>query len=257
MSRRWKFALGSILLLAAAAVGFWILVPHEHTRRATVAEALERFRRDGTGTERGKGEPAPGVYRYRTLGSEHVDAGGLLTATHNYEGVSTVVLTRAGCGMREHWEVLAERWSESEYCPSPGEAELRSITEFREFLGTALKASYRCRGSGAAGPADRRIGARFRHRCDGADGSAASVSEVTARPTLTVDGRAIPAVRTDTRVRLRGEIDGTIVRVDWRRRADGLLLRRVADTVAKVGGTIGADYSEHYVMQLSSLVPRR
>lgn len=254
MSRRWRFALGSVLVLAAGVVAVLALAPHDQTRKATVAEALERFRRDGAATGRGADGPAPGVYRYRTRGAEHVDAAGLLAATHDYDGVSTIVLTYGACGMRERWEVLAERWSATEYCPSADESGLRSITEFREFFGTAKEASYRCRGSVAAG---RGIGARFRHRCGGPDGSATSVSEVTAKADLMVDGKAIPAVRIDTRVALRGEIDGTTVRVDWRRRADGLLLRRVADTAARVSGAVGADYSEHYAMHLLSPVPER
>lgn len=256
MSRRWKFVLGSVLILAVAVVAVRALLPQEHTRKATVGEALERFRHDGTGGRR-RGEPAPGVYRYRTRGSEHVDAGGLLSATHRYDGTSTIVLTEGGCGTRERWEVLSQRWSEAEYCPPSEESGLRSITEFREFLGTSVDAAYRCPVSDAAAAPTWRVGSRFRHRCRGASGSVATLSVVTAQRTLTVDGRAIPAVRVDTRVALSGEIAGTITRVDWVRRADGLVLRRVADTAAKLSGTIGADYGEHYSMQLLSPVPER
>ena len=58
-----------------------------------------------------------------------------------------------------------------------------------------------------------------------------------------------------TDVKLDGHVSGTAKRDDWRRRSDGLLLRRVTSSDAHMSGTIDADYNERYSIQLLSVEP--
>lgn len=257
MSARSKIVIAAIGLLAGGAAAAWLLLQGEDVDRATVGDALARFHQHGGETGEDTGGAPPGVYRYGTRGSEHVDAGGLLTATHDYDGVSTVVVTRGPCGTRERWEVLSTRWLETESCLPPDESGLRAISEFHEFFGTVSEDRYRCHGKRPPRRLLSRIGTGFTRTCGGAHGTATGASRVVAATVVTVAGEPVDAIRTTTRVSLGGDVSGATLRDDWRRRSDGLLLRRVADTEAKRSGAIDADYSEHYSLRLLSQKPRR
>lgn len=245
----------SACLLVGAAGVLWQLAWGEDPDRTTVGEAVERFRDGGRASRRL--DAKPGVYRYATRGFERADAGGPLDSTHEYDGVSTISVTRGECGLRERWEVFATRWSVAEFCVPPDGAGLRSIAEFHEFFGVESEDSFRCEGDAPSRRALREIGTRFVSRCRGDGGTATSTSRVTAATTIAVGGEPVDAVRTVTRVALGGDVSGTTVRNDWRRRADGLLVRRTVDTDARRGGTVSARYTESYTIKLLSLRPRQ
>lgn len=256
MSRGRYIALAAIACLIGAAVVAWLSIPEDESSRATVGEAVDRFRQNAAASGEGPGGAALGVYRYETRGSERADSG-FLSATHEYDGISTIILTRAPCGVLERWQVLGGRWSEAEFCLPPKGTGLRAITEFHEFFGNSQENTYRCRGDTPSRSELRRVGTRFSSRCVSKAGTAESVSRVVERERVIVAGEPIDALHTISKVALDGDVSGTTTRNDWRRRSDGLLLRREVDVEGKRSGAIDANYTERYEIELLSVVPRR
>ncbi|HEX6228023.1 MAG TPA: hypothetical protein VFZ41_01015 [Solirubrobacterales bacterium] len=246
-----------MLVPACLIVGYvaWQNFPSDETTRATVGEAVERFRQ-GRAAGEGPGGAALGVYSYRSRGSESADTG-LLSAIHDYDGTSTVTIDRGPCGVLERWQVLAERWTEAEFCVPPKGSGLREISEFHEFFGRERKNGYRCRGRAPSRRKLRTPGTRWASTCSSKSGVARSRSQVVGIEKLTVAGKRFDAVHTTSDVVLEGQVSGTTTREDWRRRLDGLLLRRVVETEATMEGTPDADYEEQYTIELISTEPRR
>ncbi|MGN6557151.1 MAG: hypothetical protein ACTHLH_03965 [Solirubrobacterales bacterium] len=235
----------------------WKALPRDSVTHATVGEAVEAFRDDGTAgrSPRLSGEyPPPGVYSYATRGGERFD-GGLWEATHGYDGVSTVTLRTAGCGLVERWQVLVERWSEARTCVGPSGSSLASVRDHHEFFGDSRANSYRCTGAPVQPAAELRPGQRWRSSCSGEGGTITTVSQVLGVSGIEAAQRRISAVHVRSRTVFSGESKGVSVRQEWWRQADGLLLRRELRVRADVSG--GGRYSESATLRLLALRPRR
>jgi hypothetical protein len=252
VSRGRYVGLAVIACLIPVAIFVWQNAPKDEAARASVDEALGRFRK----RDEGSGGARFGVYRYWTRGSESADTG-FLSATHDYDGISTIILARAPCGVLERWQVLAGRWTEEEFCMPPDGSGLRAISEFHEFFGTQREDTYHCRGGAPSRRLLRQLGTRFSSSCVSDSSRADSVSQVVGGEKVRVAGEAIDAIHTISSVVLDGNISGATTRDDWRRRSDGLLLQRAVGTQAKMSGTVDADYSERYTIKLLSVRPRR
>ena len=86
-------------VVVVGALAVWKLFPKDDTSRVSVNEAVAEFREVG-GAAGGEGvlfERQPGVYRYQTKGSESADTG-LLSTTHDYDGISTITLSKRSVG---------------------------------------------------------------------------------------------------------------------------------------------------------------
>jgi hypothetical protein len=256
VSRGRYIALGVIACLVGGGIVVWQAWPRDDPARATVEEAVERFRERAAASGEGPGGAASGVYRYRTTGSETADTD-LLSATHDYDGISTIIISRSDCGVLERWQVLAGRWTEADFCVPPDGSGLRRVTEFHEFFGRDRENTYRCRGRAPSRRLLRTVGTKFSSRCSSGDNSANSVSRVVDVERIEVAGESIDAIHTVSDVVLDGDVAGSTTREDWRRREDGLLLRRVVETDAEMSGAISADYAEEYTIELLSTRPQR
>src|ERR1044071_6433484 len=111
MSRRRVVIVVVLAGVAALALLVWLKLPRDEPKRATVDDAVRSFRAQGEGGGAGAGEPALGVYRYATAGEEEAEA--ILSASHDYDGVSTITLSAGHCGQLELWRVLEGRWTEA------------------------------------------------------------------------------------------------------------------------------------------------
>jgi hypothetical protein len=242
-----------LVVLAALA---WLNRPRDEATKATVDDAVQSFRAERHSHGRGgaPGEPALGVYRYRTQGSESVK-GATFGATHPYRGVSTIVRSAGQCSERERWQVLAGRWAEAEACPGPHGKTLATVTEFHEFFGTGQEDSFRCRGP--SGPSNPRPGVRYSSLCESKDSSISNRSRVVGTARVAVGGKPFDAIHIKSRSVLSGKTSGTAKREEWRRRSDGLLLRRSAESNVDTSEGGGSHYSEQYTLQLLSTKPER
>lgn len=239
----------------------WRTLARDRVSPVALGEAVRVFRARAVGTLAARpGEPAPGVYRYLTSGGESVDtAFGVLGTSHDFQGLSTVSVIPTRCGAVERWQVLVSRWAEVASCRERGGLRLLSIDELHEFFGVSREVLYRCREPVRPGAPALRPGMRWRGHCATGDGSSSRESSfrVVGFEPVRVGGRSFEAVRTRTDIDLLGTYSGTARQEEWRRRSDGLLLRRVAHTDAEMNGTPKAHYVERYEIRLRSTRPRR
>jgi len=257
MGRRRKIALLAVVCLVAVAALAWLNRPRDEPTRATVDEAVRSFRakNDSGGHGGGRDEPALGVYRYATRGSESSKSS-ILSATHDYTGVSTIAVSAGRCGERERWQVLAGRWTEVEACAPHGER-LAALTEYHEFFGFGQEESLRCHGDAPPGPRSLQPGTRFSNFCKAGDSSVSSSSRLVGVDRVSVGNESFDAIHVKTRNTVAGNSSGTAKREEWRRRSDGLLLRRTSasDVDTSAGG--GSHYTERYTIRLVSTRPQR
>jgi hypothetical protein len=254
MGRRRKITLAAVTCLLAIAVLAWLNRPRDEPTRVSVDDAVRSFRAENDSGGRGGGpeEPALGVYRYATKGSESVKTA-FVGATHGYDGTSTIILSAGRCGEQERWQVLSGRWSEAEACESADGETSVTVVEFHEFFGTAQNDSLRCHSS----PVSGRPGARFSGFCESDDFSISNRSRVVGVELVSVGEETFDATHVETRSVFGGESSGTAARGEWRRRSDGLLLRRSVESEADTNAGGGSHYSERYTIRLLSVTPRR
>ncbi len=252
--RRRNIALLVVASVAILAVIAWLNRPRDEPARATVDDAVRSFRADGDSGSQGggQGEPALGVYRYTTRGSESVKSP-VFGATHDYGGVSTIVLSAGRCGERERWQVLAGRWSEAEACATAHGNGTATVTEFHEFFGTGQEDSFHCRSA----PVSTQPDSRFSSSCESDDSSISSTSRVIGVEPVSVGSETFDTTHVETRSVLEGKTSGSARRDEWRRRSDGLLLKRSAESEGDTSTAGGSHYSEQYTIELISTTPRR
>jgi hypothetical protein len=258
---RWRryIAIGAIPCLIVAGYLVWRAFPRDRAAPAAAGEAVRIFRHRSVGPLSARpGEPEPGVYRYSTSGEESVDAAlGILGTSHRYGGVSTISLIPTRCGTVQRWEVLATRWTEVADCREQGGYRLVSVDEMHEFFGVRRGVLYRCREPVRPGPTKLRPGMGWKGRCATDDSSRESRFRVLGFERVRVGDRSFEAVHTMTRLRLLGKYSGSASQEDWRRRSDGLLLRRISRTDGSVDGAVSADYAESYEIKILTLQPDR
>jgi hypothetical protein len=254
--RRYIVAL-AVACVVGLAVLAWLNRPQDDPARATVDDAVRSFRAqdDGRRGDDNSGELALGVYRYATRGSESVQSP-ISDTTHDYDGVSTIVVSAGRCGQVERWQVLEGRWSEGESCPGPDGERFTAATEFHEFFGFEQEDSFRCRGTAMPRSAVK-AGASFTSSCHSDGSSVSTVSRVVGLGAVTVAGESHKAIQIESRSELEGEVSGTARREEWRRRSDGLLLRRSASASTDTGIGGGTHYTEQYKIELLETQPQR
>lgn len=249
MSTTRRLMLGAALLAGAAAILIWRYLPHDTVTKVTSKQAQAEFRRlvDGS-PRRGKavvGLPTPGVYRYSVTGSERLDS--LLSATHDYRGVTRILVVSRSCGFEEEWRMLRERWSTAILCPGRGdELRLSRLHEHHEFFGTVNDVIYSCRPRATA-----------ETRCSSASGSVSYSTRRGPTGTVSIAGRRFPAVHLQARAVFSGESAGSGSIEEWRRASDGLLLRKKVSVSAEVASAGGGEYGEHYQLELLTPHPTR
>jgi hypothetical protein len=248
-------AVGCLVVLAALA---WLNRPRDEPRKTSVADAVRSFRAKDRprGRADDPGEPALGVYRYATRGGESVRGPGFGT-THDYGGISTIVLSAGRCGVRERWQVLAGRWSEAETCTTARGKSVTAVTEFHEFFGEGQEDSFRCHSASAPDPSELRPGPRFSSSCRSSQSSISIMARIAGTEAISVGGETFDALHTESRSALGGETSGSARREEWRRRSDGLLLRRSVESDAETNAGGGTDYDERYTIRLLSVTPER
>ncbi len=253
MGRRRKIALLIAACVLALGVVAWIVWPRDEPTRTTVGDAVRSFRDEGKHAKEagGSGEPALGVYRYGTRGAESIDSP-VLNTTHDYNGVSTVVLSAGRCAERERWQVLDGRWTEGELCTSHGRT-TGAVTEFHEFFGVGQKDAFRCHSKATS----LEPGARFSSFCESGDSTIATTTRVIGATKVHVGAAAYDATQVASNSVFEGAESGSARRSEWRRRSDGLLLRRKVESEADTSTAGGSHYTERYAIRLLSTEPKR
>lgn len=259
MRLAWVVTAGVAVLIALAGFYVWLYFLRDVSTRTDVAQALSDFRaqRYASGKLNPKFRakvPEAGVYQYETTGSESFDA--LVGSSHDFDGISSITLTVTGCGVREHWRVLEERWSKADLCLGDRGARLRRLTEFHEFFGQSRQTEYLCREEPVPFTRDLRVGMSWVTNCRSEDSKMETRAKVEAFEPISVAGTSYPAIRISSKTTLTGDPAGTAERVSWMRRSDGLLLKRTSTSSARVKAAGGGQVDENFTLELVSATPR-
>jgi hypothetical protein len=200
--------------------------------------------------------PAPGVYRYRTVGRESIDALG--GTSHDYPAETTITVTPAGCGVRLRWDALVERWEEWQLCATPAGIEVQpDARHFHQFYGQQENEPVRCRGPVLAVPLAAPPASPVERQCTLGDDDWRPTWEVLGRDRVDVGGTTVDV----TRVRVTVDDDDEY----WEHNAKEMLLADdglpvVVDVVtasrspSPIGGVV---YEEMYRLELVATTPLR
>lgn len=259
--KRYVLAVAVAVVLLGVALVVWRVIPRDQASHITSSEALRLFdhhmRQGSPAKTNGGNWPEPGVYRYETTGGEAIDTD-LFDASHDYGGLSTVTLWPGGCGLVERWQVLATRWRESEMC-GDGNSRARThfLREFREFFGQSQEDAFECGGWPAPQVAEKEPRFPVTSICRSPATTVSSRVRVLGIRRMRVGGEPVVAVHLKGTSSAEGESSGAAVFNEWRRRGDGLLLRRTVDGAVDSEANGGFRYRESYSIELLSLTPER
>ncbi len=216
-------------------------------------EALTRFWAAGpAAAEPVPGLPVPGVYRYRTTGGERIS---FLEYRRDYSDITTRIVTRRGCGVREeHWFLVQHL----EYYDRCGDALPAYGTDIA-YWWTHGTQDFRCEPGGSFDMAGRVRGDRVTWLCADEDTRAAQVTEYLADEDLTIDAQTIRARHTRWTTTFSGATTGVATVDDWFDPATGLVLRERRAIGLRVGSPfVGRlEYVDQSEFTLLSLEPLR
>jgi hypothetical protein len=202
--------------------------------------------------------PAPGVYRYATTGSEHIDALG--GTTHDYPASTTITVTPSGCGVQVRWDALQERWNTRELCIAEGGMVSGAYTDFHRFYGRDDRTDWTCAPAYVLVPAAPAAGASWHGTCDDGHGTKEETSlSVVGLEDVNVGGVTVPAIHVQ-RVEDDTAADGTAHTTtdQWFDTRSGLVLREVATSSSTTSTFVGkVHYTEQYELKILSLEPQR
>lgn len=255
MRRRPKIAVLAAMGLAAVALvayGVRSILFDDESEPVSAGEAAGGLELAGGEARRVNGAPVPpsGAYEYATEGEERLEA--FVSATHAYPELTTITVSRGGCGVLMRWIPLEQRQSEWDLCPGRERWGLASLFEIHEFFGQRDERTYECVDGVAFQPAGR-----WSYRCGFESRTDVFEGRVLGTETVMVGGRRVRTLHVLETDSLSGEEEGSGSVETWYRR-DGLLVRRVATTRDRTpvpGGT--GTYSERYELRLVSLRPLR
>ena len=255
MRRRWV-ALGITLAVVGTGSGIAVrqLTRTDHrTTLRTVDEALADFR-SGTDVDVAtNGLPAPGVYVYRTTGSDAVDALG--GAEHVYPVSTTITVRASGCGVVARWDVAVERWDETTSCETDGGVTRTAFVSFHEFFGTRNTDAETCAGD------PRPIGAdpdtTWTFQCAEGDSVTPWLGRALGEDIVMIGQTPVP---TEHVVLVTpNDPDGDDMRIEtWFLAGSDLIVREVGSRRTTDPSPIGdVHYREDYEIVLTTLEPLR
>jgi hypothetical protein len=211
----------------------------------------------GGSSQPGDGRTAQpvGVYSYETVGYERLSA--VFSSRHDYPRLSTVTVSRTGCGIGERWVPRPERSSESRFCLNGTRWRLEALADYHEFFGQAVTQRFACSGPFVPRPPTVPPGFRWTDRCRGAGSRVTVRYEAVGERPVAVGGRSVKTIFVRARAVLRGRINGVNRLDSWLSRKNGLLVRRSVQSDTAIDSPFGRVRDrERYVLKLRSLSPR-
>ena len=196
-----------------------------------------------------------GIYRYRTTGTESIDA--LDGASHDYPAETTVTVTADGCGVLMRWDALVERYDEWRLCATDSGIELQpNGRQYHEFFSQPDDEGVVCDRGVVLVPTT--VTANLppvSQQCMLAEDPWVPVWQVLERGTRDVDGVAVEVQH----VRMTITDDDQYsehTQIDWYLDPHGLPVDATGVKVSTTPSPIGpVTYHEQYHIELESTTP--
>jgi hypothetical protein len=256
--RFWILGLGVTTLVALVLAGVWFFLIRSPGTQIDLRQALRLYRQ---GQQVKGGDPSvqlppPGVYRYRTSGSEQLSVGGI---NRTFPSTTEMVVTDAGCATMT-WYPL-EQHTEGVVVCSAGHNELlmNSALSEEEIAGIHTNQTLRCSSGAFFVPADPSVGETWNATCRGAGERVTLAGRVVARSSVNVGGQEIPALHTRLTLSFNGSETGTNPTDYWVSTQNGLILAERETVDVKQGsGPLGSvQYHERMALAIDATSPDR
>lgn len=194
--------------------------------------------------------PVAGVYLYRTIGHEEVDALG--GARHDYPAETTITVRRGDCGAVHRWDALEERFEEWAVCRRDGALVMPWFTAFHQFFGTDDRQDFTCDPPVVLVPSPS-AGAPEPGFCRSVDLTEEMTVSIVGSESVAIEGEQVAAVHVRIDVELSGSAEGSSVIDLWFDEVDGTLLRWTETGTSTSGSLIGdVHYDETFDIMLTS-----
>lgn len=253
------FVAAAVIVLAVFAVRATLL--DDDVSALPTTEVVERFRDDNSTASTvpvPRSLPEPGVYRYRTEGSESIDAAG--GAEHTYPDETTITVSVDGCGVTLQWDALRERNERWSLCLDGDDVVLQPTGgSYHEFFGRQQVEPLSCDRGVVVVPHratdDRVAGEPVPLRCDLGGRPVEQVWQVLGASTRVVDGRSMRVQHVQMRVTDDDHWFEHIT-MDWYLDEHGLPVE-IRLLESSLADTVFGDvrYDERYSLELISLTP--
>ena len=199
--------------------------------------------------------PASGVYRYSTVGSEHLSIG----ISRTYPSVTSMVVTDGACTHMD-WIPLTQHEEGLVACPDPGGGlSVTSSSSTEVVAGITTNTPITCPRTAYLIPPDPVSGKRWSATCRSGGHPVRLSGEVVGPATIDVAGQRIPALHTNLVFTFVGPERGSNPNGFWLDPKNGLILRQVETaSIAQQAGPLGSvHYGETLAITLRTTTPLR
>jgi hypothetical protein len=254
-------SVGCVVVLLGVGVAY--VISRDSATPVGVADAVDRFRDEGSGADGWSTTTTPaglslapaGVYVYATEGAEQVDVLG--GATHGYPAQTTLTVAVAGCGLRQRWAPIEERWDEEQLCRTEAGLERQTLHTHHQFFGIADDQEFVCQDGYVVLPSDPAVGDTWTTDCQADSVHITGTGQVVGFEEREVAGTSVETVHVRIEETATGSSSGPSSDDYWLRTSDGLLIERASSVQSRSDSPVGtATYEEHFSLRLTSLTPR-
>jgi hypothetical protein len=246
----------AVLLVVAVAGGVWFFLLRTTGTQIDLRQALRLYRQDERGPSSGKDRdlPAPGVYVYKTSGSEKLSLAGI---SRSFPTASHMIVTDGTCSSMD-WVPLVQHTEGVVVCrQSDGALTMSQASSDESIAGVSTTQVAHCSDTSYFIPPDPHAGQRWSGVCH-STGQVDKVSgEVIGMTTVTVNGHTVPALHTRIDTSVSGNATGTDPTDYWVSPETGLIYRQREEvSVSQAIGPLGSvHYTEQMAISMSSLLP--
>ena len=247
----------AVLLIVAVAGGVWFFLLRSAGTQVDLRQALRLYRQDQHVAAGSTEElPAPGVYVYKTSGSERLSLAGI---SRSFPSASDMIVTDAHCASMD-WVPIDQHTEGIMVCrQSNGGLAMSQASSTESIAGVSTSQVVHCPTTAYFVPPDPHPGQRWSAMCHAPDQVDKISGDVIGMTNISVHGQSVPALHTRINTSVSGNASGTDPTDYWVSPQTGLILRqREVVSASQSAGPLGSvHYSEEMAITMSSLVPVR
>jgi hypothetical protein len=255
--RLWAGAIGFTVIVVAAIIGVWLIVFRSPGTQLNQIQALDIYHRaQKTEPSANALLPEPGIYRYRSSGSEHLSMGDI---SRTFPSSSDMIVTEGKCATVQ-WEPLVQHTEGLVMCrQGDGALDIESTSSYEQIAGTQTSSVITCPSDTYLVPPRAFLGERWSSTCRSKGERIVFDGRVLGTPTVDVAGQPVATVHTHLTLAFSGAEDGINPNDYWVSVKDGLILRqRETVAITQQAGPLGAvRYTEQMAIALSAAQPTR
>ncbi len=250
-------ALGLVVLLGLAVAGLWLFVWRSPGTPVSRAQAMDLYHQLQKRKPRiNSGLPKPGIYRYRTSGTEALSVGGISRSFPS----STDMIVADGTCAQMMWEPLLQHNEGLVECrQANGALTIAGASSYEEIAGTQTTTIIRCPASTYLVPPDPSAGKSWNSVCTSGQERVEFSGEVVGSSSVKIHGQTTPAIHTRLKLSFSGAESGANPNDYWVSPSSGLILRQREEAdISQTAGPLGSvRYTEQMDIVLASTIPLR